>query len=258
MTPTNLVVIGGLGRLGRAILEAARNDPGVSVTGVVEREGTVGGASLDGIRVAKDLKTVARAGDVVIDASGGAAVQANLRRVAAGGHPYVLASTGYGPETGAEIERAARAIAIVVAPNLSVGVAVLSEAVRLAAAHLPDADVEIVETHHRNKADAPSGTALKLAEAVRRERQRPTEILLGRPAKGERSADTIGVHAVRGGDVVGEHRVFFYLDGERIELAHLATTRAIFARGALQAARFVASASPGRYTMRDVLGFKEG
>ncbi len=256
MNPISIVVIGGMGRLGRAILEAAENDPHVQIKGIVEHGSACRNGKKYRVRIVSDLARIAAEGDVVIDASCAQAVPVNLKKAAKLGTPYILAVTGIGPRGHREIDRAAQKISVIVAPNLSIGVAVLKEVTELAASLLPEVDVEIVEAHHRNKADAPSGTALSLAAAVMEGSGKNRDLVLGRPKRGPRKPESIGIHAVRGGDVVGEHVVHLLWEGERIALTHVASTRAIFARGALRAARFAADADPGVYTMRDVLGLE--
>jgi 4-hydroxy-tetrahydrodipicolinate reductase len=153
------------------------------------------------------------------------------------------------------LNEAARKIPVLWSPNTSIGVHVLAAIAAYAAKHLgPGFDVEIVETHHRAKIDAPSGTATRLADAIREARE-DLDPVFGREGNvGPRSSSEIGVFAVRGGDVIGEHTVHLLGPGERIELTHRATSRDLFARGALRAARFLAGKPPGRYSMADVLG----
>ncbi|MFH1017594.1 MAG: 4-hydroxy-tetrahydrodipicolinate reductase [Pseudomonadota bacterium] len=256
MKPIPIVIIGGLGRLGCAILEAASNDKRVEIKGVVERSGAGKKWDKGRVKIVHDLSRIARKGDVLIDASTAEAVPGHLKKAVKLGTPYVLAATGIDTRGHREIERAARKICVVVAPNLSVGVAVLKELTELAASLLPEADIEIVETHHRNKMDAPSGTALSLAAAVIEGSGQNRDMILGRSKKGLRKPESIGIHAVRGGDIVGEHTVHLLWEGERIGLTHVAGTRAIFARGAIRAACFAAEAYPGIYTMRDILGLE--
>jgi len=171
----------------------------------------------------------------------------------------VLGTTGIPPEGRAEIAARAREAPIVLAPNMSVGVNALFRLVAEAARALgPSYEVEIVEMHHRAKKDAPSGTALRLAEvaadALKLDR-RAAFVYERRGETGARQPGTIGLQALRGGDVVGDHTVFFLADGERLELTHRATSRENFARGAVRAARWVAGKPPGLYDMQDVLGF---
>ena len=171
--------------------------------------------------------------------------------------PVVIGTTGLSEEQLARVEEAAKSVPIVLAPNMSVGVNLLREVVRELSGKLGTGyDVEIVEAHHRNKVDAPSGTALLLARAAAEGRGRNLDevAVFGREGRAPREEGEIGIHALRGGAVVGEHRVVFYSDGEEIEIAHRALSRRTFAAGALRAARFAAGAGPGLYSMRDVLG----
>jgi 4-hydroxy-tetrahydrodipicolinate reductase len=173
------------------------------------------------------------------------------------GKPVVIGTTGLSEEQLARVEEAAKSTPVVLAPNMSVGVSLVREVVRELSEKLgTDYDVEIVEAHHRNKVDAPSGTALLLARAAAEGREKDLDdvAVYGREGRAPREESEIGIHALRGGAVVGEHRVIFYSDGEEVEIAHRALSRRTFAAGALRAARFVAGAQPGLYTMRDVLG----
>ena len=173
------------------------------------------------------------------------------------GLPHVIGTTGLSDEQLAQVEEAAKSIPVVLAPNMSVGVNLLREVVRDLAAKLEGYDIEVVESHHRNKKDAPSGTALFLARAAADGRNERLEDVAvhGREGYAPRKPGEIGIHALRGGAVVGEHRLVFYSDGEEVEVVHRALSRRTFADGALRAARFAADAEPGRlYGMADVLG----
>jgi 4-hydroxy-tetrahydrodipicolinate reductase len=172
------------------------------------------------------------------------------------GLPHVIGTTGLSEEQLAEVEEAAQNAPIVLAPNMSVGVNLLREVVRDLAAKLEGYDIEVVEAHHRHKKDAPSGTALFLARAAAEGRERSLEEVAvhGREGYAPREPGEIGIHALRGGAVVGEHRLVFYADGEEVEVVHRALSRRTFADGALRAARFAAGAGPGLYGMADVLG----
>lgn len=172
------------------------------------------------------------------------------------GKPHVIGTTGLSPDQRAAVEEAARHAPIVLAPNMSVGVNLLREVVRELSSKLSGYDIEIVEAHHRGKKDAPSGTALFLANAAAEGRgQDLAEVAVyGREGVAPRGEGEIGIHALRGGAVVGEHRVTFYSQGEEVEVTHRALGRRTFAGGALRAARFVKGAEPGLYSMRDVLG----
>jgi 4-hydroxy-tetrahydrodipicolinate reductase len=171
------------------------------------------------------------------------------------GRPHVIGTTGLSEGQLAKVEAAAEDVAVVLAPNMSIGVNLLREVVRELSAKLGGYDVELVEAHHRNKKDAPSGTALLLARAAAEGRgQRLEDVAVyGREGLAPREPGEIGIHAIRGGAVVGEHRLVFYSDGEEIEVAHRALSRRTFADGALRAAEFAASAKPGLYGMADVL-----
>lgn len=193
--------------------------------------------------------------DVLIDFSSPSATEAICEAATKANRPMVIGTTGHSAEQQSIIEAAAREIPIVLAANFSVGVNALFSLAELAAKILGENfDVEIIETHHRMKKDAPSGTAKTLAEIL--QKARGTEkIRHGREGLiGERDKSEIGVHSVRGGDVVGDHTLIFAGDGERLELTHRASSRETFARGALRAARWVMGKPEGLYSMRDVLG----
>lgn len=170
--------------------------------------------------------------------------------------PVVIGTTGLSAEQVSEVERAGQHTAIVLAPNMSIGVNVLREVVAEVSRKLGASyDIEVVETHHRHKKDAPSGTALFLGRAAAEGRGLELEEVAvhGREGVAPRTAGEIGVHALRGGAVVGEHRIIFYSDGEEVEVVHRALSRSTFADGAVRAAKFAAAAAPGFYSMSDVL-----
>jgi len=194
-------------------------------------------------------------GDVLVDFSAPSALQASLERAIESGIPILVGTTGLGPAADGQIARAATRIAVLRAANTSIGVALLSDLVERAARALgPDWDIEILEMHHRMKADAPSGTALALGEAAARGRGTPLQAERGRDGTGlERNEGAIGFASLRGGTVAGEHDVVFAGDQERLILSHRAESRMIFARGALAAARFLVGKPAGLYSMRDVI-----
>lgn len=195
-------------------------------------------------------------GDVLIDFSAPDGLRSSLDRAISAGIPLIIGTTGLIDEHDALIADAAKIIPILKAPNTSLGVALLTDLVERAARVLgPDNwDVEIIEAHHRNKTDAPSGTALHLGSAVERGRGMDAKEELGRGGTGlSREPGSIGYSAVRGGTVAGDHDVLFLGPEERLILSHRAESRAIFARGALAAARFIAGKPAGAYTMRDVI-----
>jgi len=266
---TKVVVTGAAGRMGREIVRLVLGTPGLELHGAVERSGPavgqdpalLAGQPPSGLRIVDGLEQALPGAQVVIDFTHFEASARHAEACAAAGVAIVIGSTGFTPEAKARVAAAARQVPVILSPNMSVGVNVLFELVRQAAAVLGDAyDVEIVELHHKKKKDAPSGTAVKLAEVA-------AEALGRDPAKdltfarqgmiGERPAREIGVQTVRGGDIVGEHTVYFCGEGERLELTHRATAREQFARGAVRAATWVAGRPPGLHDMADVLGFRK-
>jgi 4-hydroxy-tetrahydrodipicolinate reductase len=173
--------------------------------------------------------------------------------------PIVIGTTGHGAEFEARVAAASRDVAVLVAPNTSIGVAVAQELVRIAARALPaEFDIEIVEAHHKHKLDAPSGTALALADSAAKARGLDplADTLTGRTGQGQRRSGEIGIASIRAGDIVGAHTVLFAGSGERLTVGHEATDRSIFALGAIRAAAWLAAQEPGRYTMANVLGLK--
>ena len=217
--------------------------------------GELAGLGTLGVVTSADVGSALLGADVVIDFSTAAAVPALLAAAARQKVAVVSGTTNLGEPGKAALERAAASVPVLWAANMSVGVQVLAELVAEAMRRLgPDYDVEIVEIHHKKKVDAPSGTAKRLAEAAKQARGGLRE-LHGRDGDvGARTADEIGVFGVRGGDVIGEHTVYLLGPGERIELTHRATSRELFAHGALRAARFVVGKPPKLYTIADVLG----
>ena len=259
--PLRVVLSGATGRMGSTLIRLAAADPGLEIVGGLDREG--GAACEVGcpvVRTPEEAEELVLAADVVVDFSAPEFLARLLRAHADAlrGTALVVGTTGLGGEEEALLERASMDSPVLVAANFSVGVNLLLSLAEQAARVLgPAYDVEVVEAHHRRKEDAPSGTALALGRAVARGRGVELDAVRrdgrsGRP--GARPAGEIGFHALRGGDVVGEHRVMFLGDRERVELAHLAADRALFAEGALRAAAWLAGKPAGRYTMRQVLG----
>jgi len=218
------------GRMGQAIATAAADDPGFEID--------------------------PDHGDVLVDFSAPAALQASLDRAVSAGVPILVGTTGLDELADRRIADAAKEIAVLRAPNTSLGVALLAELVERAALVLgPEWDIEIAETHHRMKADAPSGTALMLGRAAARGRGTELKAERGRDGTGlKRQRGAIGFASLRGGSVAGDHDVLFLGPDERLILSHRAESRMIFARGALAAARFLFRKPAGLYSMRDVIG----
>lgn len=259
---------GALGRMGMRILTLAHDDPEFKITGAVDtRPDTKGkdvgeliGIGHIGVQVTDNLSSVTTLADVIIDFTFAERILDTAQLCSEAGAPLVIGTTGLNPELRDELRKITAPIPCVFAPNMSVGVNVLFKLVAEAAAILGDEyDIEITEVHHRFKKDAPSGTANRLAEIVAGvlDRNLAEEARYGRTGiTGERSHREIGIHALRIGDVVGEHTVSFGNLGERIELTHRAQSRDALASGAIRAAKFVASAAPGLYDMQDVLGLR--
>lgn len=257
-------VCGISGRMGMAVFNVLR-ERGHVLAAAFEREGSrgygqdagllVGGVAC-GVRIGPITESAVALADVVIDFSSPSASLACLDAASAAGKPIVIGTTGFSQEERVRIERAAGRIPLVLSPNMSLGVNLLFKLTEIAARTLAGYDVEIFEAHHRRKKDAPSGTAIRLLEAVKSAGPlRQGRMVTGRTGiTGERSSDEIGVLAMRGGDIVGEHTVYFVGEGERLELTHRAGTRDTFARGAVAAAEFLIGKKPGLYTMFDVLG----
>lgn len=263
----NICMAGACGRMGRRILELAVAD-GIGIGGafdVAAQDGTelvIGTESGKPrtIKVSRDAAAELAKSDVLIDFTVADACVGNVRAAAEAGKPAVVGTTGLNDAQKAELATLAKRIAIVHAPNMSVGVNLLFKLTSEVASILGlDYNVEIVETHHNQKKDSPSGTAVRLAERAAEALglDYAADAAHGREGLiGARPARQIGMHAVRGGDVVGDHTVYFIGQGERIELTHRAHNRDNFARGSLRAARFLLTAAPGLYDMQDVLGLR--
>ena len=257
-TPVRAALIGVTGRMGEALLRAAPAVPRLRVTAAVASPrslslgrdaGEVAGVGCLHVPIISDLPRALAEADVAIDFSSATATHANLAACRAARKPLLIGTTGFAAELDGAFAAAARDIPLLVAANTSLGVTLLLELVRIAARALPPAfDIHILDTHHRSKQDAPSGTALALGAAAREARQAASD---GAHRKGD-----VGFASVRAGDIVGEHTVLFAGPGEALSLTHRATDRGIFARGALAAALWLQSRPPGRYTMRDLLAQK--
>jgi 4-hydroxy-tetrahydrodipicolinate reductase len=241
-----VAIAGAGGRMGRALVEAIATAPEVTLATAFD--------------VGDDVRAALAAADVLIDFTRPEGTLNHLAACRELKRALVIGTTGFEAAQMDSIRDAGREIAIVIAPNMSVGVNVALKLVELAARSLgPDYDVEVFEMHHRMKVDAPSGTALKLGEVAAKARGATLEtngVFSRHGITGERKAGSIGFSAARGGDIVGDHTVYFAGPGERIEITHRSSSRATYAQGALRAARFVFGKPPGIYDMGDVLGLK--
>ena len=254
---TRVAVIGAAGRMGRELCHAALETDGIELVGGTEGPGAsklgidlgeLCGVEKLGVALTEDPPQEA---EVLIEFT---APEATIDHLSYR-KPVVIGTTGLGEEQRAKIEAAAENVPVVLAPNMSVGVNLLREVVRELSAKLSGYDVELIEAHHRNKKDAPSGTALLLTQAAAEGRGQDLKevAVYGREGVAPRTEGEIGIHALRGGAVVGEHRLIFYSEGEEVEVIHRALSRRTFADGAMRATKFVATAEPGLYSMSDVL-----
>jgi 4-hydroxy-tetrahydrodipicolinate reductase len=267
MANLKLAVAGASGRMGRALIDAVLRDAGLALTAALEVKGNphVGKDAGDlagapcGVKITDDVAKALANCDVLVDFTRPEGTMAHLAACRKQGVRVVIGTTGFSDAQKKNIAEAAREISIALSPNFSVGVNVAFRLLEVAAKALGKGyDVEIVEAHHRHKVDAPSGTALRMGEVVAQALGRDLKqgAIFGREGvTGERKDETIGFATVRGGDLVGEHTVMFIGAGERVEIAHRASSRANFANGALRAARFLISRPSGLYDMADVLGF---
>jgi 4-hydroxy-tetrahydrodipicolinate reductase len=259
-----IVVSGITGRMGREVIAAAGEMPEITIVGGLLRPGAaiaaterpeVLGASLPAVTIADDPAPVLAGTDVLVDFTTPAGTVAYARACAGAGVALVSGTTGLEPADMAELRAAAERVPVFHARNMSLGIATLLSILPTITAALGDFDVEIVETHHRHKVDAPSGTALALAEAIAGGQGAALngQATFGRHGIAPRQRGEIGIHAVRGGGNPGEHQIIFAADGEEIRLSHRSFNRRAYASGALRAALFVANQPPGLYGLEDLI-----
>jgi 4-hydroxy-tetrahydrodipicolinate reductase len=264
-----VAVVGAAGRMGKNLIQAVCNTDGLALTAATERPdstlvgadaGELAGVGKLGVAISHSLTKVVDAFDLVIDFTGPEASMLHLDICREHGKKMVIGTTGLDDAQKARIDQAAEDIAIVFAPNMSVGVNLCFKLLDIAARVMgDDCDIEIVEAHHRHKVDAPSGTALRMGEVVAEALGRDLDkvAVYGREGlTGARDRQTIGFETIRAGDVVGEHTVWFATEGERVEITHKASSRMTFANGAARAAAWLAQRDNGRYDMQDVLGLR--
>jgi 4-hydroxy-tetrahydrodipicolinate reductase len=264
-----IAVTGAAGRMGKTIIQSIEGSSLTKLSGAIELEGhlligkdagPVAGLDKLGVDITADSELAFKEADVVIDFSAPGASIKNIEMAAELKKAIVVGTTGFSSEHREKIKELSEGARVVVAPNMSIGVNVLLKLVTEAASVLGDAyDVEIIEAHHRHKADAPSGTALRIAEvaasALGRDLEK-TAVYARKGIIGERTTEEIGIQTIRAGDIVGDHTILFGGDGERIELTHRAHSRSTFANGAVRAAIWLAKKDNGLYDMQDVLGLK--
>ena len=265
----NVAVVGAAGRMGRAVIRCLADTDGMRLAGAVTEAadpalgrdaGEVSGLPAAGVVLTDDPQAGLRNARVAVDFTLPSATESNVAAAAARGVAMVIGTTGLGPGQTAALRSGAERIPIVHARNMSVGMAVFRDLVARAAAALDeDYDVEILDAHHAAKVDAPSGTALELGERVAAARGHSLEAVAAYARHGQtgpRERGAVGFSVIRAGRIVGDHSVLFAGAEERVELTHRAADRAVFARGALRAARWVVEQPPGLYSMEDVLGLE--
>lgn len=263
---TRVAIAGAAGRMGRTLVQAVAAVDDVELSVATERPesslvgadaGELAGIGKNGVMLTTSLADVTDQFDVLIDFTGPEATMAHLAACRAAGCKMVIGTTGLSDEQKAELTAASEDIAIVFAPNMSVGVNLCLKLLQTAARVMGDsADIEIIEAHHRHKIDAPSGTALRMGEVVADTLGRDLNevAVYGRQGHtGAREQKTIGFETIRAGDVVGEHTVWFAVDGERVEITHKASSRLTFANGAVRAAAWLSNHASGLFDMQDVL-----
>jgi 4-hydroxy-tetrahydrodipicolinate reductase len=269
MALTKIAVVGVAGRMGRTLVEAVNEANGLSLGAATERPGSsfigldageLAGVGKLGVSIAEGLEQVLDDFDVVIDFTAPQATLDHLQICRKAGKRMVIGTTGLNEAEKKTLQEAAEEIGVVFAPNMSVGVNLCFKLLEIAARVMGDeADIEIIEAHHRHKVDAPSGTALRMGEVVADTLGRDLKrcAVYGREGQtGARERQTIGFETIRAGDVVGEHSVWFAMDGERVEVTHKASSRMTFARGAARAAGWIAAKEKGLFDMQDVLELK--
>lgn len=262
-------IAGAAGRMGRTLIEACQQAEDLRLAAAIEHAecsllgvdaGELAGIAKADVRLVGGLQQVLPDIDVLIDFTRPESTLANVELARQSGVRMVIGTTGLTPEQRAAIEQASGSVAIVLAPNMSVGVNLVLKLLEITARTIGEqSDIEIVEAHHRHKVDAPSGTALRMGEVVADALGRDLRqcAVYGREGHtGARDRDTIGFATIRAGDIVGEHTVIFADDGERVEISHKASSRLTFAQGALRAARWIMSRPQGLFDMQDVLGLR--
>jgi 4-hydroxy-tetrahydrodipicolinate reductase len=267
-TPHAIAIAGASGRMGQMLIEAVRTSGDCRLSGALDVAGSPGlGADAaaflghaSGVKISADLATGLAGAQVLIDFTRPEGTLAHLQVCRELGVKLVIGTTGFSDAQKAEIAEAAKDIAIVMAPNMSVGVNVTLKLLEMAAKALSTGyDIEIIEAHHRHKIDAPSGTALKMGEVIAGALGRDLKdcaVYAREGVTGERDPSSIGFATIRGGDIIGEHTVLFAGTGERVEIAHKSSSRAGYAQGSLRAARFLAGQRAGLFDMFDVLNLK--
>ena len=256
-----VVVAGAGGKMGRTLIEGVLGDESLLLAAALDVKGSPAvGANIGGVKVGSDIRKAIAAGDVLIDFTRPEGTIEHLDACARLGRSIVIGTTGFSAPLKKAILQAGRKIPIAMSPNFAVGVNAVFKLAEVAAGILgDDYDVEVIEAHHRNKVDAPSGTALKLGEIIAAALKRDLKKIARHGREGDtgvRPVKQIGFHAIRGGDIVGDHTVIFAGAGERVELTVRSQSRMTYALGALRAVKFLRGRRAGLYDMGDILGLK--
>lgn len=264
-----VIVMGAAGRMGGRLVSLLKESAALALAGAVEDKGhgsvgedagEVAGCGQTGVLIGDDLSAVIDRGEVIIDFTTPSATLANIRTATQHRKAMVIGTTGFSAQEVVELRTLAKSVPCVFSPNMSVGVnVILKVIVEMARTFGDDYDIEVIEAHHRLKKDAPSGTALKMAEVLAKAVNRDLDqvgVYARKGLIGDRKRGEIGIQAIRAGDIVGDHTVLFGGMGERIEVTHRVQSRDTFARGALRAARWIVKQPPGLYDMSDVLGLR--
>ena len=256
----NIIVCGACGRMGSGIINMAKQDKDINIVAGTEIDSSVSIGNKDPLIVkSSEIESVINTGDIILDFTVPSNTMRTLEIAIKKNAKMVIGTTGLYDEHRDVLKYAGTKIPVVASPNMSMGINILTDIVENLAKKIPDYDVEIVEIHHNKKKDSPSGTAIRLAEAVASGHNRnlkETGIYGRHGLDALRKQGEIGIHAVRCGDVCGDHTVYFASEGERIEISHKATSRACLVAGPLRAAKWLADKPAGLYDMRDVLGLK--
>jgi len=267
---TQIAINGAAGRMGRCLIQAVAQTEGLELSAAIDRAdssligadaGELAGVGKLGVAISSDVAEATKVSDVIIDFTLPEVTMALLPLCVANQCRPVIGTTGFDDTQKQAIDKAAEQVAVILAPNMSVGVNLSLKLLDMAARVLgDDVDIEIIEAHHRHKVDAPSGTALRMGEVVADALGRDLKkcAVYGREGRtGERDRETIGFATVRAGDVVGDHTVLFAAEGERVEITHKASSRMTFALGAMRASSWLMSYQSGLFDMQDVLGLKD-
>ena len=264
-----IAIAGATGRMGKMLIEAVLNTPDTQLAGALEHSscsqlGEDAGSFLGkktGVMISADVAQVLANAEFLIDFTRPEGTMAHLAIAEKTGTKMIIGTTGFSTEQISSLKKASAKLAIVFAPNMSVGVNATFKLLEIAAKMLNQGyDIEIIEAHHRHKVDAPSGTALKMGEVIAEalgEKLDDLAVYAREGHTGERKEGSIGFATIRGGDIVGDHTVLFAGDGERIEISHKSSSRQSYAQGSLRAARFLQKQTSGLYDMQDVLGLRK-